>query len=141
MDSFVVSCRTRAELGRMSYAQATSGTRKGASAGEDRGGGRSAPTAAEQPSGAAGGSGAAAAAAGAVANPAAGHGAAGQPKLRFFLGQTQLPPASTIFQAVQAARRARQDAEGKILEQESEVAAHRRGRRMWEEVYTMHYCR
>lgn len=126
----------------MSYAQATTGTRKGASAGDDRGGGRGAPAAAKQPAGAAGGSGAAAAAApGAATDPAAGHGAAGQPKLCFFLGLTQLAPSSTIFQAVQAARRVRQDAEGKSAEQESEVSAHRRGRRMWEEVYTMNYCR
>lgn len=43
--------------------------------------------------------------------------------------------------AKQAARRARLEAEGRSAEQDSEVSAHRRGRRLWEEVHTMYYSR
>ena len=42
----------------------------------------------------------------------------------------------------QAARRTRQEAEGRGAESESDAAAsYRRGRRLWDEIHTVHYSR
>ncbi len=85
----------------MSYAQAISGSGRGAPAAAGNAAGGGEPPATPQQQGGAGEAAGAAAAGDAAAQPAGGQGAAAQPKLRFTLGGAQLAPPSTIFQAVQ----------------------------------------
>ncbi|KAK9803385.1 hypothetical protein WJX72_003423 [[Myrmecia] bisecta] len=70
------------------------------------------------------------------AGPAGGGAAqAPQPHLRFLVNGRVMPTGTTIFQAVQQSLRNNGE------EGAADGEAHRRSRRLWDDVYTVHYCR
>lgn len=77
---------------------------------------------------------------------AAGSERSSDPNLRFTLNGKRLAPTFTILQAVQQAKADQQQQEAAGSADGSsaaavEAAAARRARRMWDEVYTLHYAR
>lgn len=61
------------------------------------------------------------------------------PKLLFFMGDTQLSSTTTVFQAIQQLYLSGANSREEGEEPEEEGPQPRRGRRLWDDIYTLHY--
>lgn len=65
--------------------------------------------------------------------------AAAQPKLTFYMNDQPLSAATTVFQAVQQLHLSSSREDGDEQDEATASGVPRRGRRLWDDVYTLHY--